>query len=160
MAVAVAIPKATLRMLVPLFGARTAPSAVRQASDRTMTRLPKLSSVPLQCNICLDSPMLRWVWNNGPNYLEKLQLPADRGWAKCATVQLKSHLADSGALAGKPEPGAEQFGPDSARLHPGEEAGIVVASAADRADDAHHLLAALGKMDGEPLAKQRGDFVG
>src|SRR5688500_17049624 len=100
MAVAVAIPKSTLRMQVPLFGARTAPSAVRQASARTMTRLPRLSSVPLHCNISANSPALRSIGKDAPKYLEKLQLSVGRGWAKCATVEFKSYVADPGSLAG------------------------------------------------------------
>src|SRR6478735_3026388 len=85
--------------------------------------------------------------------LEERQLPIRGRRAESAAIQLDALGFDARPLAGQTEPISEQLSPHSARLHPAEEPGVVVASAADRADDAHHLVAALGKVHRKPLAK-------
>ena len=57
--------------------------------------------------------------------------------------------------AGEAEAGAQQIGPGALPAHPGEEGGIIVTAAADRADRRHHLARAIGIMRVEPGTEQR-----
>src|SRR5690606_40828248 len=91
---------------------------------------------------------------------EQGQLAAGRRWAELGAVELDAPVGDAGPLAGKAEPGPERVGPYPAWLQAGEEVRIVVAAPADRTDDRHYLVAALGEVGREPLAEERADLMG
>ena len=57
------------------------------------------------------------------------------------------------------ETGTQEVGPRALTLHPSEEAGIVVAAAAERLNRRHHLACAVRKMFVEPGAEERCDLV-